>query len=126
MIRIAKAFADPTRLRILAAVRMREVCVCELVDGLHVTQSTLSTHLQVLRRAGLVAARREGKWSYYSLNDQAARSVLGWFDLFAADIQTSTSLSRDARRLEKNSTRWTRIACCDSTAKIGTPKKSRP
>ena len=50
----AKALADATRVRILAALRGGELCVCELGDALGVTQSTLSTHLQVIREAGLV------------------------------------------------------------------------
>ena len=55
----AKAFADPTRVRSLAALRGGELCVCELSDALGVTQSTLSTHLQVIRDAGLVQTRRD-------------------------------------------------------------------
>jgi len=58
LVAIAKAFADLTRVRILAAVRHRELCVCELCDALGVTQSTLSTHLQVIRDAGLVQTRK--------------------------------------------------------------------
>ena len=57
----AKALADPTRVRVLAALRDGELCVCELSDVLDVTQSTLSTHLQVIRDANLVQTRKEGK-----------------------------------------------------------------
>ena len=53
----AKALADPTRVRVLAALRDGELCVCELSDVLDVTQSTLSTHLQVIRDANLVQTR---------------------------------------------------------------------
>src|SRR5436305_228160 len=66
LVLIGKALADATRVRILAALRGRELCVCELCDALEVSQSTLSTHLQVIRDAGLVQTRKQGKWTYYA------------------------------------------------------------
>jgi ArsR family transcriptional regulator, arsenate/arsenite/antimonite-responsive transcriptional repressor len=62
-----KAFADETRLRILNLVARRERCVCEFQQTLRVPQPTISRHLAYLRRSGLLVARREGKWVYYSL-----------------------------------------------------------
>ena len=67
LVLVAKALADPTRVRILTALRGGELCVCELCDALRVSQSTLSTHLHVIREAGLVRTRKEGKWIYYTL-----------------------------------------------------------
>ncbi|PYU99000.1 MAG: transcriptional regulator, partial [Acidobacteria bacterium] len=67
LVKTAKSLADSTRVRIVAALLERELCVCELCDSLGVTQSTLSTHLQVIRDAGLVSARKEGKWMYYAI-----------------------------------------------------------
>jgi len=57
--------ADPVRLRILRLVRRQELCVCELVDTLRIPQYRVSRHLMALRRLGLVAARREGRWMHY-------------------------------------------------------------
>ena len=57
----AKALADPSRVRILYSLRDAELCVCELCGALGMTQSTISTHLQVIRAAGLVIARKDGK-----------------------------------------------------------------
>jgi ArsR family transcriptional regulator len=62
-----KAFADETRLRILNLVAQRERCVCEFQEILRVPQPTISRHLAYLRRSGLLVARRNGKWIYYSL-----------------------------------------------------------
>ena len=62
-----RAFSDRTRLRILHLVRRGEVCVGDLVRVLRVPQPTASRHLAYLRRAGLVLARKDGLWSYYSL-----------------------------------------------------------
>jgi DNA-binding transcriptional ArsR family regulator len=59
------ALADPVRLRILRLVRQRELCVCEFVDALRIPQYRVSRHLTALRRLGLVAARREGRWMHY-------------------------------------------------------------
>ncbi|HEY0928801.1 MAG TPA: metalloregulator ArsR/SmtB family transcription factor [Gemmatimonas sp.] len=61
------ALSDPTRLAILEMLRDGERCVCELQDELDAAQSRLSFHLRVLREAGLVADRKEGRWSYYSI-----------------------------------------------------------
>src|SRR6202022_5083393 len=60
-----KALADPTRLRLLNLLACGETCVCELADTLRVVQPKVSRHLARLKRAGLVDARRNGKWTHY-------------------------------------------------------------
>lgn len=65
------ALADGKRLRILDSLRGGEACVCELQDALGLAQSLLSHHLRVLREAGLVEDRRDGRWIYYSLVREA-------------------------------------------------------
>ena len=66
--RFFKILADETRLRILWLLHNeRELCVCDMVEVLGITQSKASRHLTTLRHAGLVTDRREGTWSYYSL-----------------------------------------------------------
>lgn len=62
------ALSDETRLGILARLTHGERCVCELTDELDAAQSRLSFHLKVLKEAGLVSDRREGRWMYYTLN----------------------------------------------------------
>lgn len=65
---VFRAFADPTRLRILSLLRaQKELCVCDLCVVLRETQPKVSRHLAVLRHAGLVEVRREGKWKFYTL-----------------------------------------------------------
>jgi len=61
-----KALADETRLRILKLLATREMCVCEVMVALDLTQPTASHHLGLLENAGLVKARKEGKWVFYS------------------------------------------------------------
>lgn len=65
--RIAKALAHPSRLLMLDALADRELCVCELTELVGADQSTVSKHLAVLRQAGIVADRKEGTMTFYSL-----------------------------------------------------------
>jgi ArsR family transcriptional regulator len=62
-----KAFADPTRLRILSLLAAGELCVCDIVEILDVPQPTVSRHLAALRTAGLVAVTRDWKFAHYRL-----------------------------------------------------------
>jgi ArsR family transcriptional regulator len=73
------ALADKTRLRLLNLMRAEEVCVCFLTDVLGESQPKISRHLAYLRSAGLVEARRDGKWMYYRIirpENEIARRVL--------------------------------------------------
>ena len=65
------ALSDETRLAIVKRLRGGERCVCDLTDLLDAAQSRLSFHLKVLREAGLVDCRREGRWAYYWLKPEA-------------------------------------------------------
>lgn len=69
------ALSDSTRLAILAMLRDGERCVCELQDELDAAQSRLSFHLRVLKEAGLVEDRREGRWAYYRIVPGALAEV---------------------------------------------------
>lgn len=71
--RSARAFhalSDPTRLRLLDLLRGGERCVCELTEAAGAAQSRLSFHLGVLKHAGLVRDRRDGRWVYYRINPE--------------------------------------------------------
>jgi ArsR family transcriptional regulator len=68
-------FGDPTRIGIIAALSAGELCVCDLAACLGMSQSAVSHQLRVMRQAGLVRARREGKTASYSLSDAHVRTV---------------------------------------------------
>lgn len=68
--RLFHALSDPTRLSIVERLRFGERCVCDLTDALDAAQSRLSFHLKVLKDAGLVTDRREGRWMYYTVNPE--------------------------------------------------------
>jgi len=65
--RFFKALADETRLKILKLLEVREMCVCEVMVALDLTQPTASHHLGILENAGLVKDRKEGTWVFYSI-----------------------------------------------------------
>jgi len=71
-----KALGDKTRLRILALLKVEELCVCELVDILGMTQPAVSQHMRRLKQAKLVKERRQGQWGFYSLDG----SIYPFFD----------------------------------------------
>src|SRR3954468_18586408 len=82
--RLFHALSDQTRLSILQRLRFGERCVCDLTDALDAAQSRLSFHLKVLKEAGLVTDRREGRWMYYTLNAEALSEVAQLVDGLAA------------------------------------------
>jgi ArsR family transcriptional regulator, arsenate/arsenite/antimonite-responsive transcriptional repressor len=99
------ALADPTRLRLLNLIAGREVCVCYLVEVLRQSQPKISRHLAYLRKAGVVAARREGKWMHYSMThpkDTVAEAILSTvLDSLKLDGEMQADLARLSR------------ACCE-------------
>ena len=73
---LMKAFADPTRLKILQALRQQELCVCDLAVIIEATQSSVSHQLSRLRKQHLVKYRKDGKIVYYSLDDEHVSEIL--------------------------------------------------
>jgi len=87
-----KALADETRLRIYLLLGGGEVCVCQIQVALGMPQAKISRHLTVLRHAGLVAARREGLWMYYSRAAPSAPSLRVFMELLAARLEADPGL----------------------------------
>jgi DNA-binding transcriptional ArsR family regulator len=74
--RVFKALSDPKRLGILRLLDVREMCVCELMVALDMTQPNLSHHIKILEREGFVEKRKEGKWTFFSsLYDERIRQL---------------------------------------------------
>jgi len=99
-----RALSDRTRLRILNLVKDKEVCVCHFAEVFGTNQPKVSRHLAYLRRAGLVHARRDGKWMHYSLlkpSDATSASVLT--EAFRA-LQNDPQISKDNKKLS--------VVCC--------------
>lgn len=100
-LRVTKALADRQRVRILMLLAPGELCVCQIVAVLGLAPSTISKHLSVLSGAGLVDARKDGRWMYYRLPQGTAgafaRPAVKWLqDTLATDPATA----QDARQLK--------------------------
>ena len=80
--KIFKAFCDETRLCILELLKSGEKCACKLLEELEIGQSTLSHHMKILCDSGIVVARKEGKWSYYSINKSGVDEAKKLLDLY--------------------------------------------
>jgi ArsR family transcriptional regulator len=94
-----KALADRTRLRLLNLMGTDEVCVCFFVEVLRANQPKISRHLAYLRRAGVVSARREGKWMHYRIVEPADPHVARVFREVCAWLMDDREMQRDRARL---------------------------
>ncbi|MEA2336484.1 MAG: ArsR family transcriptional regulator, arsenate/arsenite/antimonite-responsive transcriptional [Thermoanaerobaculia bacterium] len=101
LVTLFQALSDPTRLRLLNLMAAGEVCVCYFIEIIDVPQPKISRHLAYLRRSGLVAARRDGKWMHYSLTmpqDAASSEVL---EKVLAVASRDRTMQRDRLALER-------------------------
>src|SRR5215210_7367836 len=96
-----KALADRTRLRLLNLMSAGEVCVCFFVEVLRATQPKISRHLAYLRRAGVVSARREGKWMHYRIIEPPDEHAARIFREVRVWLAEDASMRRDRERLVK-------------------------
>jgi len=99
---VAKALADDNRTRVLMALADGELCVCRIIELLQLAPSTVSKHLEILRRAGLIESRKDGRWIYYRIADSdappAAREAVRWV---RRSLAKDPLIARDAARLKK-------------------------
>lgn len=78
--KVFKAFCDENRLQILELLHNGEKCACVLLEKLSIGQSTLSHHMKILVQSGIVNARNEGKWTYYSISTQGVQAAINLLD----------------------------------------------
>jgi ArsR family transcriptional regulator len=88
------ALSDETRLALLDQLKTGERCVCELTDAMKAGQSRLSFHLKVLKEAGLILDRRDGRWIYYSINPDAIEELEEMVDTFKHAVKSGASGNR--------------------------------
>jgi ArsR family transcriptional regulator len=99
MERFFLALADRTRLRLLHLIGEDEVCVCFFVEVFRTNQPKISRHLAYLRRAGLVTARREGKWMHYRLSPPEEPHARRIFTQVLEWLKQDSEMQRDRTRL---------------------------
>jgi DNA-binding transcriptional ArsR family regulator len=99
---VLKAIGHPARLRILAMLRDGELCVCQMTALLDLATSTVSAHLADLRRAGLVSERKDGRWVFYRLAEQASPVLVPVWDAVSQDahVQADARLLRQIRKVD--------------------------
>lgn len=99
---VTKALADENRVRMLLALRDRELCLCQIVELVALAPSTTSKHMSILRQARLVEGRKSGRWMYYRLPGAEAsaliRQALAWVD---HAVGNDPRIAQDAQRLEE-------------------------
>ena len=110
------ALSDETRLAVLDMLRGGERCVCDLQGALDAAQSRLSFHLKVLRDAGLVTDRKEGRWSYYALNAEGLAAA----ESFVAELRQRRSPA-EPRLFELSRASAPRAARARRAARATTP-----
>jgi len=100
LLSITNALDNAHRLRIVSSLRGGELCLCQLVEFLQLAPSTVSRHVELLRRAGLVEMRKDGRWHYYRLAGRGAspavRETLRWI---ARTLEHQGPAAEDAARL---------------------------
>ena len=104
----SRALADPTRWRIVRLVLDGALCVCELADILEMPQSSVSSHVQVIRKAGLLESEKCEKWTYFRIEPKY-RKLIGTLEKFFESDDT-TLKSDSARALQRLAIRET--SCC--------------
>ena len=113
-----RALADRTRLRLLNLLSGQELCVCFFVEVLQLSQPKISRHLAYLRRCGVVAPRREGKWMHYRLTVPADPFTARILRETVAALAEDSEMTRDLHRLER--------ACCATSALVAIQGAPRP
>jgi ArsR family transcriptional regulator, arsenate/arsenite/antimonite-responsive transcriptional repressor len=112
MMAILRALDNENRLRIVLSLRGGEVCLCQLIEVLELAPSTVSKHVDLLRQAGLVEMRKEGRWHYYRLAGRdaspAAREAIRWI---SRSLQDEHTIAGDLEKLKTvcagNPEEWT-------------------
>ncbi len=102
LLEITRALSDGNRVRALLALDRGELCVCQIIELLALAPSTVSKHMSILRRAGLVQGKKRGRWMYYRHADPTrsseAREAVAWL---RRSLKGSADIARDAGRLDE-------------------------
>ena len=101
LLAIMKALADENRLRIVAALEDRELCLCQLVELLGLATSTVSRHASILQRARLVDSRKQGRWTYFRLTEDAPPTAHEIASLVVGALQRDSQARQDRKHLKR-------------------------
>lgn len=95
IVMVFKAFSDESRAEILGLLKAGEMCGNSLLEKMEISQSTLSHHMKILCESGVVAGRREGKWTYYSISKEGGEEARRLLDM-VLDVKTAQASAKTA------------------------------
>jgi len=111
-----RALGDDTRWRIVRLVAERALCVCELADILEMPQSSVSSHVQIIRKAGLLESERCGKWTYFRIHGSHLPLLSQIIQSLPGDKHHKSDLKKAKSRLKDREN-----SCCPGPIKLSTP-----
>lgn len=100
LIKMFKALSDETRIRMLHLLSEGELCVCEIMQALEISQTRASRNLGILRDAGLLQDRRDGQWVHYSVRKEVATEYLKLLELLTSLLKEDQTIVADEERLK--------------------------
>ena len=101
LLAVMKALADENRLRIVAALQGRELCLCQIVELLGLATSTVSRHASILEQARLIQSRKQGRWTYFSIDEDAPPHAYDAAALVIRTLKGDSRARKDAKRLRQ-------------------------
>ena len=113
-----RSLADPTRWRIVRLVMERALCVCELADILGMPQSSVSSHVQIIRKAGLLDSETCGKWTYFRIARQHLPLLKAALKQFPDEELHQNDARLATERMEHRET-----SCCSGPVRLAKPRK---
>jgi DNA-binding transcriptional ArsR family regulator len=97
---ITKALSDENRARVLMALNLGELCVCQIIELLNLAPSTVSKHMSILKQARLVESEKNGKWVYYRLASGAPKSAAEALEWAKKHLVSEATIRKDAKNLK--------------------------
>jgi ArsR family transcriptional regulator, arsenate/arsenite/antimonite-responsive transcriptional repressor len=111
LIKIFKALSDETRLRMLKLIQQRELCVCEIMQAMQISQTRASRNLGVLKNAGFITDKREGPWVHYSINKRKVNEYHQEIEKLLEDLLNKEDLIIEDRKTLGRSVRFGKSSC---------------
>ncbi|NLT72208.1 MAG: winged helix-turn-helix transcriptional regulator [Verrucomicrobiaceae bacterium] len=122
LILFARALADPTRCRIIRLVIDEALCVCELADILEMPQSSVSSHVQIIRKAGMLDSEKCEKWTYFRIEPayrRLLRNMEKFFDPLGKETENEDAKKAAARLKQREG------SCCPGPKRLASRRHSR-
>ncbi len=122
IVSFSRALADPTRWRIVRLVQDDALCVCEIADILKMPQSTVSSHVQIIRKAGLLESEKREKWSYFRI-DRSYRKLITTLENFFNESADAIIKADEVRARARLAVR--EESCCPGPKSLATRRKTK-